>query len=224
MPYLIDGNNLQHAMKKAGLDLARSGLCALLSVLAKRPPRVAVRPRETGAPADRRRTTGPRRPEAVTIVFDGPAPQGPLARQIEAPLVRILYAAPEKADEVIVRLIDADTAPRRLIVVSTDRAIRKAARRRRCVSRLCEDFLDDLLRANRPGGFTSPAEPRQKTQGLSSPDQTRQWLTEFGYPPEEDEEEDEEENEEYEEEEFDDEWGDEWDDDNKGDVDWKPRR
>ena len=211
-------------MKKAGLDLARSGLCVLLGELARRPPRGAAR-RETGAPADRRRAAGTHRGEAVTVVFDGPAPHGPLARQIQAPGVRILYAAPEKADEVIARLIDDDSAPRRLIVVSTDRAIRKAARRRRCVSRLSEEFLDDLLRvADRPAGFTSPAEPRQKYQGLSA-DQTRQWLAEFGYPPEEfDDEEDDEEDDDEDEEDDDVEPDGDWDDDDAGGGEWKPRR
>ena len=197
--------------------MARSGLCALLGALAKHPPCARSR-RETGAPADRRRTANVRRAEAVTVVFDGPAPYGPLAKQIQADGVRILYAAPEKADEVIVRLIAADTAPRRLTVVSTDRAIRKAARRRRCVSRLSEEFLDDLLRvADRPAGFTSPAEPRQKYQGLSA-DQTRQWLTEFGYPPEESEDETDDEDDENEASDG------QWEDDDKGDVEWKPRR
>ncbi|MCL2701699.1 MAG: NYN domain-containing protein [Phycisphaerae bacterium] len=214
MPYLIDGNNLLHALKKAGSELPRSGLCALLSALSQRPPRVAAR-RETVAPADRRRSDGTRTAHAVTVVFDGPAPQGALAKQIQTPGVRVLYAAPEKADEVIVRLIAADTAPRRLIVVSTDREIRKAARRRRCTSRLSEEFIDDLLRATRPGGFTSPAEPPQKYQGLSA-DQTRQWLTEFGYPPEDDEGDDEEED--------DDEDDGEWDDDDQADTEWGPRR
>lgn len=168
MPYLVDGNNLLFALKKAGLDVARSVLCALVARLAQSP-----RPRTGG------RASRPSKREDVTVVFDGPPPHGPLAQQIEVEGVRIVFAAPEPADAVIMREIAEDSAPRRLIVVSTDRQIRQAARRRRCVIRLSEDFVQDLLTAaDAPAHKTTP-EMREKYQGLSEA-QTRQWIKEFG--------------------------------------------
>ena len=133
MPFLIDGNNLMFALRKAGADVGRSGVVSLLALLA-----------DAG--------------ERVTVVFDGAAPAGPLAQQVEDPRVAIVYASPQSADECIMQFIAADSAPRRLTVVSTDHELRRAARKRRCPSALSEDFAELLgfvreIRFDRLGVF-----------------------------------------------------------------------
>jgi len=157
MPLLIDGNNLMFALKEFGLDVGRSGFCRLLSAMVQRSH-------------DRDRT--------VCVVFDGAAPHGPLMRQIEAPGIQLRFSGRLKADELILGAIADSTAPRRLTVVSTDRQIRAAARRRRCPGLTSLDFAQQLLAAlDRP--VPRPSEPPEKRAG-STAQQTQEWLREFG--------------------------------------------
>jgi predicted RNA-binding protein with PIN domain len=154
MPYLVDGNNLFFAFRKAGEAMGRSGLAQRLGQLAD--------------------ITGQR----VAVVFDGPAPQGALAEQVGDERIEVVFAGARTADAVLCERIEADSAPRRLVVVSTDHEIRRAARRRRCHGIRSEDFLDILAamieRSERP----RKGEPPQKRQGLTS-QQAREWLKEF---------------------------------------------
>ncbi len=153
MPHLIDGNNLMHAI---GSSVGRESLCALLADL----------------PTDQ---------HPVCVVFDGPSPPAGVARQIEQFDVEVVYAAPKDADTILLMRIANNSAPRRLTVVSTDRQIRQAARRRRCQSVRSEDFAKTLLRTPRTGPNVPP-EPAEKQDGLA-PHQTREWLREFGFDP-----------------------------------------
>ena len=160
MPFLIDGNNLVYALRNVGVELGRRGLRKLLEAV-------------------RRRGGPPFRSERVCVVFDGPAPR-PFSEPPEDMTVEAIFAAPASADDVILDEIDANSAPRRLTVVSTDRELRRAARRRRCKGVTSEDFADELLHAaNRPEP-TGPREPAGKHSGRLSPEETKAWLREFG--------------------------------------------
>lgn len=152
VPLLIDGNNLMHAFRKAGMDLGRGGLCRLLGELAAG--------------------------EKIRVVFDGPPPRGPLAEQIADDRIAVAWAGRPSADEVIAEHIAADSAPRRLTVVSTDRAVRRAARRRRCKVALSEDFAAAVLRALDRPKRPAPAEPAEKRLGLSG-EQAEKWMKEL---------------------------------------------
>ncbi len=155
MPFLVDGNNLMHAMQAVGPEVGRDGLCKFLGHLV-------------------------RHGERVCVVFDGPPPPGPMARRVAAHNAEVLYAAPRTADEVIEERIQSDSAPRRLVVVSSDRHIRKAARRRRCQGRRSEPFARALLTvAESDRCAPVELEPAEKQTGLG-PEQTQQWLREFG--------------------------------------------
>ncbi len=155
MPYLIDGNNLIHALMEVGPAVERVGLCA---VLAK------------ALPAG----------EDVCVVFDGPHPEmgfpAELAERVEA-----IFTPGHPADETIIARIAANSAPRRLTVVSSDREIRRAATRRRCQSVSSEDFAQTLChlldKADTPG--RPGPEPKEKRHGLSE-EQTDDWLRYFG--------------------------------------------
>jgi len=158
MPYLIDGNNLMHALADVGPEVGREALCKLLIPLLAR-----------GATAH--------------VVFDGAAPPPGVAAQIEQTGVRVTYAGERTADEVILKLIAQDTAPKRLTVVSTDREIRRAAERRRCKPVTSQEFAQKILRIDAARRKPKPArspESRAKQKGLSE-QETRHWLREFGF-------------------------------------------
>lgn len=159
MPIVVDGNNLLHAAQSIGepdLLVGRSMLCDTL-----------------GAWARRRR-------ERVHVVFDGPAPPPPLARQIAHPDIQVSYSgAGVSADAVLNKIVESDSAPRRLVVVSSDREVASAARRRRARDVRSDAFwrgvLRDLTRAE-----PVETEPDEKRAGLD-PDATDAWLSEFGF-------------------------------------------
>lgn len=142
-----------YALHEAGTPAGRGGLCALLTELA---------------------ASG----EKVCVVFDGPAPSEAAMTQLAEHGIDLAFSGHKSADELIVQRIAADTAPRRLTVVSTDRVIRRAGRKRRCKVQASEEFARALLRAARPAEKRKPLEPREKRHGLR-PEQTRAWLREF---------------------------------------------
>lgn len=158
MPLLIDGNNLLHAARDVdgGDGPGRASLCALLA------------------------SWGRRRRERITVVFDGPLPPEPFATQIAqtAGELQVLFSgAGKSADRRIEELLDADSAPRRVVVVSTDREVRQAARHRQARSVRADEFWRALRSdlARRPGGDT--VEPREKRRGLQGG--LEEWLREF---------------------------------------------
>jgi hypothetical protein len=157
MNLLIDGNNLAFAVLNAdGNPVGRQHLCRMLASL---------------LPVGGR----------AHVVFDGPPPRLLPPPEPKAQ-VRVEYAAPQSADEVLLRRIREDSAPRRLTVVSSDHEIRQAARRRRCRSVTSEDFAAFIERLSRPARLAPPGEPDEKTRGLS-PQQLDAWLKEFGVEP-----------------------------------------
>lgn len=162
MPLLIDGNNLIHALARVGPNLGRAGLCKLLAALA-----------EPGRP-------GPLAGERVCVVFDGAAPRGRLAEQMKHDRLEAVYSAPRSADELILERIAADSAPRRLTVVSSDRELRRAGRRRRCKLARSEEFADALISASDRPGPRAPAEPPEKRRGCLTPAETQAWMRELG--------------------------------------------
>lgn len=167
MPLIVDCNNFLHAPKPASLaGLDELGLCRALA--------------RTGW-----------RGEGVRLICDG-AP-GPLA-EVHSPVteIEILYAGPgREADEVIERLIAEDTAPRRLVVVSSDRRIQRAAQRRRARSWTSERFAHELSAAL-AAGRGKPPDPGTAPDAHLPADQVRRWLEMFGYDPNDTDSEDEE--------------------------------
>jgi len=154
VPFLIDGNNLIHALRQAGIEVGRVGLRQLLGRLS------------SGG-------------EKVQLVFDGPPPAEVPGGQSDDRGLEVAYSAARSADELIVERIAGDTAPRRLTVVSSDREIRRAARRRRCRLATSQDFIEFLLRALVRRAKSRPAEPPEKRKGLTA-EQARRWLRELG--------------------------------------------
>ncbi len=85
-----------------------------------------------------------------------------------------------EADDVIGRMIQRSSAPRSLLIVSTDRRIRAMAARRRCAWLSSEAFLAQLAddRRNHPtrAGTVVPGSPSTPL----STDETLRWATELG--------------------------------------------
>jgi predicted RNA-binding protein with PIN domain len=157
MPVLIDGNNLLFAARDKDPERppSRSMLCLRLGRWARR--------------------TG----ETVAVIFDGPAPAKPLARQISDPNVGVRYSgAGVSADDVLMKAIAADSAARSLLVVSSDREVAQAARRRKAKAMRSDAFWSkverDLARPRR-----RRLEPAEKRSGLQPGDVDR-WLGELG--------------------------------------------
>ena len=158
MPVVIDGNNLLYAARTIEGPsplIGRSMLCQTVGSWARR------------------------RNERVHIVFDGPSPPGALAKQIASPDIQVTYSGRGiSADAVLCGILETDSAARRLVVVSSDRALMRAAKRRRARPIRSEEFWVRLRR-----DLARPArqriEPEEKEAGLS-PQATEQWLDEFG--------------------------------------------
>ena len=159
MPLIIDCYNVLHATMPPGLaGMDEAGLC-----------RAVARSIWRG--------------ERTVVVCDGSVKPHTIS---ESPVasVELIYSGPGRsADDVILEMIESDTAPRRLVVVSTDRELRKAARRRRARALTSEEFIHILATPLAPG-----ADPVGRA--ASSPldkAQVDRWLKQFGFDPVEEE-------------------------------------
>lgn len=112
------------------------------------------------------------------VVFDGAGPSDKSEFDRMAELEVIFAGFHKDSDSIIEEKIKANTAPRRLTVVSSDRRLRKAAAARKAVAIKSEDFWRDVqkeLRRKRPGR----REPEEKKEGLTH-GETEQWMDLFG--------------------------------------------
>jgi len=106
----------------------------------------------------------------VVLVFDGP--RRPLSAWDQG--VKVVFSGDRSADEVIADRVAASTTPKRLMVVSSDRAVQKQARTRRCTVWGSAEFLHRLVvgaSASSGGGQVS---------GGGGADSAA-WLREFGF-------------------------------------------
>src|SRR5262245_39242104 len=156
--YLVDGYNLAHASGdlrgKAGphgLERARSALTARLAR------------GHSDHPGD------------VTIVFDAKHSPGETPREELVCGMHVWYAIGEEADDLIERLIRSESVPKRMVVISSDRRIKDAARRRGCVVMTAHEYLDWL---DRPPPPASPPNVQEKPE-TESPDEAAAWLDAF---------------------------------------------
>ena len=113
------------------------------------------------------------------VAFDGGPLRG-ISYEVEpADFLRVIFSgAGSGADTVLEDLIQKNTAPRRLVVVSSDIRLKKAARRRRAQSLTSPEFLMQMVR-RMSAPVRRPPEPREKRQGVES-GQLDKWLDLFG--------------------------------------------
>lgn len=143
MLYLIDGYNLLHALgvitrdtSPAGLKHARLQLFRLLHDF-----------------------HGVQSPD-VTIVFDAQnSPHGARAEmEYRGLAIRFAVDYPE-ADDLLEQLLEESPDPRNLTVVSDDRRVRRATRRRGGVVLSCGEYMDRLGRLHRERQRTATVSP-----------------------------------------------------------------
>jgi len=153
---LIDAYNVLHTTMPAVLaGLDEEGLCVAIKRSAYRLHRAVV-------------------------VCDGRVkPLGPEVSPVSG--VELVYSGSARsADDVIVEKVAASHTPRRLIVVSSDREIRAAARKRRCKSVTSDEFVARLAETL----DRAPTAPRDaKPAGPLTGDQVDRWLRHFGIDP-----------------------------------------
>jgi hypothetical protein len=153
MPFLIDGHNLLWAIHKTtGEPVADIQLCHVLG-------RYLKLINETGV-----------------LVFDGIGPPDKTPFGNTAALEVLFSGLRKEADDIIEDKIKANTAPKRLTVVSSDRRVRKAANARKAISIKSENFWENVkkqLSKKKP-----IKEPMEKRHGLSK-SETDQWLKFF---------------------------------------------
>lgn len=117
--------------------------------------------------------------EKVAVIFDGPAPSELVARQTGDPNVAVAYSGSGiSADDALNETIEADSAARLLLVVSSDREVARAARRRKAKTMRSDAFwamVQHDLERPKP----QPLEPPEKRRGLG-PTETERWLRELG--------------------------------------------
>jgi predicted RNA-binding protein with PIN domain len=162
---LVDGYNVIHASRGADYDWTHLSLehqrNALLTFFASRRPR---------------------RPDHVTVVFDGSSgirPRGKAPHGLEV----VFSEAGVTADEVICKMIDDAPNPRALLVVSDDRQIKNAAIKAGAKPLSSRTFLADAHKEAEKRKKAIPPEPPEKYQG-PKPGDVAQWRRVFGFDEE----------------------------------------
>lgn len=162
---IIDGYNLLHA---AGLarrsygpgDLARCRLRLLNLIAAGLDDAVRLR---------------------TSVVFDAKDPPPDAERVSVHRGMQVFFAEPgEEADDLIEDLIAAHSAPKQLVIVSGDRRLHKAARRRKAHVVDSERFVDDCERHSAGADSTAPSAEPLKPDAVDSPEDLEQWMEAFG--------------------------------------------
>jgi predicted RNA-binding protein with PIN domain len=157
MPYLVDGYNLQKQIHKVDPEfetLSDTYLCKILSRYLK-----AVR-------------------DQGQIIFDGIGPPDKTEFENLDNIEVIFTGRNIDADSVIEQKIKANTAPKKLVVVSSDRRLRVAAAKRKAIGIKSEDFWP-MVTSQLSRRSKHRAEPRSKHDGLTQ-SETDVWCDFFG--------------------------------------------
>lgn len=111
----------------------------------------------------------PRRKASAVVVFDaaGAPPGLPAEMYVHGVHVRFARGYTD-ADELIEELIAADTAPRRLTVVSSDHRVQRAAKRRRARAVDSDAWYADALRARADRGGQAGAPPDESASRFTT--------------------------------------------------------
>jgi predicted RNA-binding protein with PIN domain len=163
MSLVIDGYNLLHASGILGRGVGPGGLersrTALLNFLAE--------------------SLDPSELQSTIVVFDArEAPPG-LPRTITHRGIQVRYASPTgDADETIEQLIKENTAPRKLVVVSSDHRLHRAAKRRKARAVDSDVWYHEVLRKRM--ARERPQSGSAKPTGPFSDVEVRNWLKRFG--------------------------------------------
>lgn len=156
MPIIVDGYNLLWAVQKLQSDSSISdvGLCKILG--------------------EYFRLIG----DKGELIFDGTGPPDKSCFQNTSNMEIFFVGVRTDADTVIEDKISVNSAPKRLVVVSSDNRLIMAARKRKAVAVKSELFWSQVIKQlSRKRGIQ---EPSAKRGGLSETE-TDRWLNEFGF-------------------------------------------
>ncbi|OWK37855.1 NYN domain-containing protein [Fimbriiglobus ruber] len=166
MTFLIDGYNLLHAvgwatprMRAGALEAARGKLIDWLAT----------------SPAH---TTGAGR---FRVVFDAQRGSAPSLEQNRRG-VWVRYAYRRTADDEIEDLLDAESNPKQVTVVSNDMRLHESARHAGARGWGCEAFLDWLIQVERRTPGAPQYQPPEKPDGPASSDELDALLRAFEVP------------------------------------------
>jgi len=115
--------------------------------------------------------------EKGEIIFDGTGPRDKSGFDNISNLEVLFAGLNTDADTVIEDKIRANTAPKRLSIVSSDRRLRRAAQVRKAMAVKSELFWNNLQK--QLSRKKTMREPAAKRRGLSE-SETKQWLEFFG--------------------------------------------
>ncbi len=155
MAVIIDGHNLLHSIQKTSeysKPISDVQLCHIV--------------------ARYLRVIG----EKGEIVFDGTGPRDKCGFDNISNLEVFFAGLNSDADTLIEDKIKANTAPKRLTIVSSDRRLRNAARKRKAIVVKSQIFWDNLCK--QLARKKTITEPTGKRHGLSN-GETEQWLKFF---------------------------------------------
>lgn len=165
---IIDGYNLMHAL---GLARQRYGP----GELERRRHRFLRLIADSFAEDERKR---------ITVVFDAGDPYVDHPRESSLDGLRIVFSPPDSdADTEIERLIRRHSAPKQLEVISSDRRLKDAVRRRKGTSITSEEFasrLSDGTQIREGADDTDRTEPASDAERPSDLGDTDYWLKVFG--------------------------------------------
>jgi predicted RNA-binding protein with PIN domain len=113
------------------------------------------------------------------VVFDGIGPRDKSGFNNLFNLEVVFSGTSHEADDIIEKLILENTAPKSLSVISSDRRIKTAAKKRKADAVDCVAFWTGLIKQLEKKKRT-PAEPQAKFVGISEAE-TEYWLREFGF-------------------------------------------
>jgi len=156
MPIIIDGYNLLRwvqSIDSVYADLDEAPLCRMIS-------QYLIRTRSY-----------------AQVIFDGLGP--PDKRELaNIPNMEVYFSGPDReADEIIEDKILESSAPKGLVIVSSDRRIRAAAQRRKATAVKADYFWLSLIEQLDKKAPTP--EPKEKRNGISETEADL-WLNEFG--------------------------------------------
>lgn len=162
MRYLIDGYNLLYATGLVGTQTTPQGVGFARARL-----------------VDMLHVTHKNHPGTVTLVFDAERlPRGAAARQ-NLRGIEVFYAVHHlEADDLLEELIAKSSTPGQMVVVSNDRRVQSAARRRGCQVTSCSEYMDWLLASCRRSA--QAVQDAEEKPTVTNAAETAHWVQAFG--------------------------------------------
>jgi uncharacterized protein len=119
----------------------------------------------------------------TVVVFDARAAPVGRPRLVNHRGLQVHFAPnPGDADALIEKLISENHSPRKLLVVSSDHRLQRAAKRRRAQAIDSDRWYGEVIRRRMGRGREAAEEPAKPTGPLSEHEVAR-WLSQFGMTP-----------------------------------------